>query len=87
MFTTNIEIDTKVNELYAKTIVTQKIINNLLFCPLELKIYLNKNYNCLFSSFSAKIGDSILVQSKVIKKEKPKLNILIVFQREMLPYL
>ena len=74
MFTTNIEIDTKVNELYAKTIVTQKIINNLLFCPLELKIYLNKNYNCLFSSFSAKIGDSILVQSKVIKKEKAEIK-------------
>ena len=74
MFTTNIEIDTKVNELYAKTIVTQKIINNLLFCPLELKIYLNKSCGCLFSSFSAKIGDSILVQSKVIKKEKAEIK-------------
>ena len=38
--------------------------------PIELKIYFFKNDNLVFSSFSAKIGDSVTVKSKVIKKEK-----------------
>jgi len=42
--------------------------------PIELKIYVNKKDDCLFSSFSAKIGDSISVQSKVIKKEKAEIK-------------
>ena len=65
----SIEIDSKVNELYSKTFVTQKI-NNDTENPLELKIYVYKKPNCIFSSFSAKIGDSITVKSKIIKKEK-----------------
>ena len=73
MFITNTEIETKVNELYAKTIVTQKF-NNMESTPIELKIYVNKKDDCLFSSFSAKIGDSISVQSKVIKKEKAEIK-------------
>jgi hypothetical protein len=77
-----IEIESKVNELYAKTIVTQKIKNEY-DQPLELKIYVYKKENCLFSSFNAKIGDLVTVKSKVIKKKKLKLNILIVLQREM----
>ena len=63
------EIDSKVNELYAKTVVTQKIGNDS-DNPIELKIYVYKKDNCIFSSFSAKIGDSVTVKSKVIKKEK-----------------
>ena len=73
MFITNTEIKTKVNELYSKTIVTQKF-NNMKNTPIELKIYVNKKDDCLFSSFSAKIGDSISVQSKVIKKEKAEIK-------------
>ena len=64
------EIDSKVNELYSKTLVTQKIKNNS-ENPIELKIYVYyKKENCIFSSFSAKIGDSVTVKSKIIKKEK-----------------
>ena len=65
----NVEIDSKVNEIFAKTIVTQKFKNES-ENPIELKIYFFKNDNLVFSSFSAKIGDSITVKSKVIKKEK-----------------
>ena len=65
----SVEIDSKVNELFAKTNVTQKF-KNLSNDPLELKIYVFKNDNLIFSSFHAKIGDSITVKSKVIKKEK-----------------
>ena len=63
------EIDSKVNELYVKTIVTQKF-SNTMESPLELKIYIFKKEGILFSSFNCKIGDSINVKSKVIKKEK-----------------
>ena len=69
MVKTKTEIDSKVNELYAKTLITQKIENDS-DNPIELKIYVYKKENCIFSSFSAKIGDSITVKSKVIKKEK-----------------
>ena len=65
----SVEIDSKVNELFAKTNVTQKF-KNVSNDPLELKIYVFKNENLIFSSFQAKIGDSITVKSKVIKKEK-----------------
>ena len=37
---------------------------------MELKIYVYKKNGLLFSSFSSKIGDSITVKSKIIKKEK-----------------
>ena len=71
MQSTKVEIDSKVNELFIKTSVTQKIENNS-ENPIELKIYVYKKESCIFSSFSAKIGDSFLVKSKVIKKEKAK---------------
>jgi len=71
MQATKVEIDSKVNELFIKTSVTQKIENNS-ENPIELKIYVYKKESCIFSSFSAKIGDSVLVKSKVIKKEKAK---------------
>ena len=71
MQATKVEIDSKVNELFIKTSVTQTIENNS-ENPIELKIYVYKKESCIFSSFSAKIGDSVLVKSKVIKKEKAK---------------
>ena len=68
---TTVEIDSKINELFAKTYVIQKIENNS-ENPIELKIYVYKKENCIFSSFSSKIGDSVEVKSKVIIKEKAK---------------
>ena len=62
-----VEINSQVNELFIKSIVTQKLKNES-ENPLELQIFVNKNKNCIFSSFTAKIGDSIEVKSKVIKK-------------------
>ena len=63
------EIESKVNELYVKTKVTQKF-SNTTENPLELRIYIFKKEDILFSSFNCKIGDSINVKSKIIKKEK-----------------
>ena len=68
-----VEIDSHVNELFSKTKVTQKLKNESQN-PIELKIYIDKNDNIIFSSFNAKIGDSITVQSKVIKKEKAEIK-------------
>ena len=65
----NVELESEINELFAKTKVIQKFTNTSKH-PLELKIYVFKTKGLLFSSFSAKIGDSITVKSKVIKKEK-----------------
>ena len=65
----SVDIYSKVNELYIKTLVTQKLKNET-ENPIELKIYVDKIENMIFSSFSAKIGDSIEVKSKVIKKSK-----------------
>ena len=59
------EIESKVNELYSKTKVTQKFTNPNEE-PLELKIYIFKKEGVIFSSFNCKIGDSINVKSKVI---------------------
>ena len=67
------EINSTVNELYARSLVTQKF-SNTTENPLELKIYLNKSDKLLFSSFTCKIGDSIEVKSKVIKKEKAEVK-------------
>lgn len=61
MQATTVEIDSKINELFSKTSVTQKIKNNS-ENPIELKIYVYKKESFIFSSFSAKIGDSILVK-------------------------
>ena len=63
------EIESSVNELYAKTKVIQKF-SNATESPLELKIYVFKKTGVVFSSFQCQIGDSIKVKSKVIKKEK-----------------
>ena len=57
----SVEINTKINELYSKTIITQKLINES-ENPLELKIYIYNDNRLLFSSFSSKIGDSITVR-------------------------
>ena len=65
----SVEIDSTVNEIYSKTIVTQKLFNDS-DNPLELKIYVYKSNMSIFSSFTAQIGDSIKVKSKVIKEEK-----------------
>lgn len=63
------EIDSKINEFFIKTKVTQKFSNST-ENPLELKIYVIKVEGIIFSSFNCQIGDSIKVKSKVIKKEK-----------------
>ena len=65
----SVEIHSTVNEIFAKTIITQKLLNDS-ESPLELKIYVYKSDMCIFSSFTAQIGDSIKVKSKVIKEEK-----------------
>ena len=62
-------IETQVNEVYIKSIVTQNFINTSKE-PLELKIGLRKDPNILFNCFQAKIGDSIIINSKVISEEK-----------------
>ena len=66
------EINSTVNEIYAKSIVTQKFLNPT-DNPLDLKIYLIKNDHFLFSSFTCKIGDSIEFKSKVIKKANTEI--------------
>ena len=66
-------IETQVNEVYIKSIVTQTFINTREE-PKELKIGLIKYPNILLNSFHAKIGDSIMVNSKVIGKEKPLIK-------------
>ena len=67
------EIETQVNEVYIKSIVTQYFINSY-DQPLELKIGIRKDPNILFNSFQAKIGDSIMVKSKVISEEKASIK-------------
>ena len=63
-------IESKVNEIYATSKVTQKILNNTKK-PVEIEIILNKHLeNIIFSSFTAKVGNSIEAKSKVIKTEK-----------------
>ena len=64
-----VEIETNVNEIYTKTKIIQKFKNKEIF-PLELKIYIHKSKQIIFSSFEGKIDDSIRVKSKVIIKEK-----------------
>ena len=65
-----VNIESKVNEIFATTKVTQKLFNNF-DNPIELEVYIFKYLdNIIFSSFYAKIGDSTEAKSKVIKKEK-----------------
>ena len=73
MFKVITEVNSTVNELYAKSIVTQKF-SNPTDNPIELKIYIIKNDKLLFSSFKCKIGDNVEVKSKVIKKEKAEVK-------------
>ena len=68
-----VEINTNANEIYTKTKIIQKFINKEKF-PLELKICMYKTKKIIFSNFEAKIGDSIKVKSKVIKKEKAEIK-------------
>ena len=79
-------IFSQINEIYSKIKIEQKF---LYLCPnpLELQIYVNKKKGVIFSSFTAKIGDSIMVKSKVIKKKKPNKNILTQLHREMPQFL
>jgi len=65
----SVEIDSHVNELFSITKVTQRF-KNPESNPLELRIFIYKKKDIIFSSFSAQIGDSIKVKSKVIKKNK-----------------
>ena len=67
------EINSTVNEIFAQSVVTQRF-SNTTDNPLELKIYIHKNNNLLFSSFNCKIGENIEVKSKVIKKEKAEIK-------------
>ena len=69
----NVEIETQANEIFAKRKITQTFLNTEKK-PLELQIHLKKNPKLIFSSFDAKIGDSIFVKSKIIKKEKAEIK-------------
>ena len=65
-----IDIYSKVNEVFAKTVVTHKILNNS-NKPIELEVFIDKYLdNNMFSSFEAQIGKSTKAKSKVIKAEK-----------------
>ena len=67
-----VNIYSKVNEIFVSTSVTQKILNDT-DNPIEVEVLIKKNLdNIIFSSFYAQIGDSIKFKSKVIKKEKAK---------------
>ena len=65
-----VEIESEVNEIYMKSKVIQEFKNNLKK-PIELKVSIANNIpDLLFVSFTAKIGDSKVVKSKIIKDEK-----------------
>ena len=67
---TKVDIETKLNEIFASIKVVQSI-NNYTNNPIELEIYINKEIdNIIFTSFEAKKGNSLLAKSKVIKTEK-----------------
>jgi hypothetical protein len=69
-----INICSKVNEVFTKTLVTHKILNNS-DKPIELEVYIDRySDNNIFSSFEAQIGDSKRVKSKVIKEEKAEVK-------------
>ena len=65
-----VEIESEVNEIYMKSKVTQEFKNNLKR-PIELKVSIANNIpDLLFLSFTAKIGNSKVIKSKIIKDEK-----------------
>lgn len=68
-----VKVDTEVNEIFMKTIVIQEA-TNISETPLELCVVINKKPHIIFSSFNAKIGESIIVKSKVINKEKAEVK-------------
>ena len=69
-----INIYSKVNEIFAKTLVTHKILNNS-DKPIELEVYIDRySDKNIFSSFEAQIGDSKKAKSKVIKEEKAEVK-------------
>jgi hypothetical protein len=63
------QISSEINGLFSKTNITQ-IFSNPTDNPLELKIYIQKKQELIFSSFECQIGESIKVKSKIIKEEK-----------------
>ena len=67
----SLEINTEINELFAKIKIIQKFKNKS-NNSLELKeyFYYYKKESIIFSSFNIQIGDSVIVNSKIIKKEK-----------------
>ncbi len=66
----NVEVFSQLNEIYMKSRVTQEFENKLK-SPIELRVLIPNNIpEIIFSFFSAKIGDSKVVKSKVIKDEK-----------------
>ena len=71
MLKNKVIINTKINEVFAKKIVTYKIFNNS-SSPIKIEISdISVNFkNEIFSSFYAKIGNSTFIKSKVIKTEK-----------------
>ena len=68
-----VKVDSEVNEIFMKTIVTQEA-TNISKTPIELTIIINKKPHIIFDSFEAKIGDSIMAKSKVISKEKAEVK-------------
>ena len=65
-------IESKLNEIYVNTKITQKIFNDT-DSPVEIEIYIQKHlYKMIFCSFYAKVGNSIEIKSKIIKTEKAK---------------
>ena len=67
-------IYTKVNEVFAKSLVTQKILNNS-DKPIELEVHIDRySDKNIFSSFGAQIGDLKKIKSKVIKEEKAEVK-------------
>ena len=69
-----ITICSKMNEVFSKTLVTHKILNNS-DKPIELKIYIDRySDKNIFSSFEAQIGNSKKAKSKVIKEEKAEVK-------------
>ena len=65
-----VEIVSELNEIYMKSKVQQEF-QNILPNPVELKITIPNNHkDIVFSSFTAKIGNSKNIKSKVIKDEK-----------------
>lgn len=64
-----VEVKSTINEVLSKTFVTQTF-ENTSDDPLELQIFVYNNFNLIFNSFTAQVGNAFKVKSKIIKKEK-----------------